>query len=95
LAGKLRITWKKSAIGYREDQKRTIRALGLKRLGQTVEHEDTRPLRGMITKVRHLVEVADNSSGDAEAAAPAKGAKNDAAPANDDKTEDNDAGEPA
>ena len=61
MAGKLRITWKKSAIGYKEDQKRTIQALGLRRLGHTVEHEDSRPVRGMIVKVRHLVEVAEVS----------------------------------
>ncbi len=59
MAAKLRITWKKSAIGYKEDQKRTIEALGLRRLGQTVEHGDSRALRGMITKVRHLVEVTE------------------------------------
>jgi large subunit ribosomal protein L30 len=61
LAAKLRITWKKSAIGYKEDQKRTIQALGLRRLGHTVEHGDSRAVRGMITKVRHLVEVAEVS----------------------------------
>jgi large subunit ribosomal protein L30 len=60
LAGKLRVTWKKSAIGYKENQKRTIEALGLKRLGHTVEHQDTRAIRGMITTVRHLVEVAED-----------------------------------
>ena len=59
MADKLRVTWRKSAIGYREDQKRTIQALGLRRLGHTVEHEDSRTVRGMITKVRHLVEVAE------------------------------------
>ena len=59
MAGKLRITWKKSAIGYKEDQKRTIEALGLRRLGHTVEHEDNRAIRGMIVKVCHLVEVAE------------------------------------
>lgn len=52
---KLRVTWKKSAIGYAEDQKETIRILGLKRLGHSVEHPDTRSVRGMIHKVRHLV----------------------------------------
>ena len=62
MAARLRITWKKSAIGYHRDQKRTIRALGLRRLNQAVEHGDTRALRGMIGKVRHLVEVADVSS---------------------------------
>jgi len=56
---KLRVTWKKSAIGYREDQKGTIRALGLRRLGQSVEHGDSPQLRGMIHKVRHLVSVEE------------------------------------
>jgi len=59
LAARLRITWKKSAIGYKNNQKQTIEALGLKRLGQSVEREDSRPLRGMITTVRHLVEVTE------------------------------------
>jgi large subunit ribosomal protein L30 len=59
LADKLRITWRKSAIGYKVDQKRTIEALGLKRLGHTVEQPDNRAVRGMITKVRHLVEVTE------------------------------------
>jgi large subunit ribosomal protein L30 len=56
---KLRITWKKSAIGYAKDQKETIRVLGLKRLGHTIEQNDTRSVRGMIHKVRHLVEVEE------------------------------------
>ncbi len=56
---KLRISWRKSAIGYGRDQKRTIQALGLRRLGQTVEHSDTPAIRGMIVKVRHLVQVAE------------------------------------
>jgi large subunit ribosomal protein L30 len=56
---KLRITWKKSAIGYKNNQKRTIEALGLKRLGHSVEQSDNRAVRGMITKVRHLVEVTE------------------------------------
>jgi large subunit ribosomal protein L30 len=59
LPDKVRITWKKSAIGYKIDQKRTIEALGLRRLGHSVEHGDSRSLRGMITKVRHLVEVTE------------------------------------
>ena len=61
MAGRLRITWKKSAIGYRENQKRTIEALGLKRLGHTVEQPDNRAVRGMITTVRHLVEVTEDT----------------------------------
>ncbi len=60
MALKLRVTWRKSAIGYRIDQKRTIEALGLRRLGHTVEHEDSKPLRGMLHKVRHLVDVSED-----------------------------------
>jgi large subunit ribosomal protein L30 len=55
----LRISWRKSAIGYAGDQKRTLRALGLRRLGQTVEQRDTPAIRGMINKVRHLVNVTE------------------------------------
>jgi large subunit ribosomal protein L30 len=55
----LRVVWVKSSIGYSERQKGTIRALGLRRLGQIVEHTDTPVIRGMIDKVRHLVEVQE------------------------------------
>jgi large subunit ribosomal protein L30 len=55
----LRITWTKSGIGYALDQKRTIRALGLHRLHETVEHDDNRTIRGMARKVRHLVTVEE------------------------------------
>ena len=58
---RLRITWTKSAIGYAKDQKATIRALGLKRLHHTVEHEDNRVIRGMARKVDHLVTVEELS----------------------------------
>ena len=54
---KLRITWKKSAIGYAKDQRQTLRALGLHRLNETVEQEDSASIHGMVGKVRHLVEV--------------------------------------
>jgi large subunit ribosomal protein L30 len=56
---KLRITWRKSAIGYSVDQKRTIRALGLRRLHQSVEQPNTRSIQGMVTKVKHLVNVEE------------------------------------
>jgi large subunit ribosomal protein L30 len=56
---KLIVTWKKSAIGYAQDQKDTIRALGLHRLNHSVEHSDSRAIRGMINKVRHLVQVQE------------------------------------
>ena len=59
MADRVRITWKKSAIGYKMDQKRTIEALGLRRLGHSVEQPDNRAVRGMIMKVRHLVEVSE------------------------------------
>jgi len=55
----LRITWVKSSIGYPERQKGTIRALGLRRLGHSVEHNDTPVIRGMINKVSHLVDVEE------------------------------------
>ena len=58
-AKRVRITWTKSAIGYSVRQKGTIRALGLRRLGHAVEHDDTSVIRGMIDKVRHLVEVQE------------------------------------
>ena len=54
---KLKITWIKSAIGYPQDQKETVQALGLHRLNQVIEVDDSGSVRGMITKVRHLVRV--------------------------------------
>lgn len=57
---RLRITWVKSGIGYAKDQKRTLRALGFHRLNQTIEHDDTASIRGMILKVRHLVKVEEH-----------------------------------
>jgi large subunit ribosomal protein L30 len=56
---KLRVTWVRSKAGRRFDQKRTIKALGLRRLGHTVEHSDTPSVRGMIDKVKHLLAVEE------------------------------------
>jgi large subunit ribosomal protein L30 len=56
---KLRITLKKSPIGCRNDQRATVRALGLYRLHHTVEKDNTPDIRGMVHKVRHLVEVKE------------------------------------
>jgi large subunit ribosomal protein L30 len=56
-AAKLRIRWVRSAIGYPERVRATIRGLGLRRLYQTVERADTPEIRGMVEKVRHLVRV--------------------------------------
>lgn len=56
---RLRITLVKSTTGYNERQKRTVRALGLRRLRQTVEQVDTPVVRGMLAKVPHLVSVEE------------------------------------
>ncbi|MBE9507968.1 MAG: 50S ribosomal protein L30 [Chloroflexi bacterium] len=57
----LRIRLTKSPIGYSDRQKRTVRALGLRRMHQSVEQKDTPVIRGMITKVSHLVTVEEIS----------------------------------
>ena len=51
------ITLKKSSIGFSKDQRRTLDSLGLRRLNQTVEHEATASIMGMVRKVQHLLEV--------------------------------------
>jgi large subunit ribosomal protein L30 len=53
----VRVTYRKSAIGYAWDQKATLGALGLKKLNHTVEHEASPSILGMVHKVRHLVAV--------------------------------------
>jgi large subunit ribosomal protein L30 len=58
-AKELRITLVKSPIGYSRRQKGTVRALGLRRLRQSVLQEDNPVIRGMVTKVSHLVEVEE------------------------------------
>jgi large subunit ribosomal protein L30 len=55
----LRITLVKSPIGYTQRQKDTVRALGLRRMNQTVEHQDTPVVRGMVAKVSHLLQVEE------------------------------------
>lgn len=55
----VRVTLMRSAVGYSKEHKATVKALGFKRLHQTVEHVDTPTLRGMIYKVAHLVVVED------------------------------------
>jgi large subunit ribosomal protein L30 len=59
MSEKLRITLSKSPIGYPVRQKRTVRALGLRRMHQTVELSNTETIRGMIERVRHLVTVEE------------------------------------
>ena len=55
----LRVTQVKSPIGYKKDQLATLRALGLGKIGRTVEQVDNESVRGMIFKVKHLVEVEE------------------------------------
>lgn len=55
----IKIKLKKSKIGRIEKQRRTIEALGLRKIGQIVEKEDTPQIRGMIEKVKHMVEVIE------------------------------------
>jgi large subunit ribosomal protein L30 len=59
MSAKLKITLVKSPIGYDKRQKGTVRALGLKRLNSSVEHEDVATIRGMVAKVSHLVKVEE------------------------------------
>ena len=55
----LRITYSKSAIGYTVRQKATVKALGFKHLYQTIEHEDSPAIRGMINRISHLLTVEE------------------------------------
>ncbi|WP_432411592.1 50S ribosomal protein L30 [Rasiella sp. SM2506] len=54
---KIKVTKVKSAINRTQNQKRTLEALGLKKIGQTIEHENTPNILGMVNKVKHLVSV--------------------------------------
>ncbi len=55
----LRVTLVRSPIGFTKDQKATVLALGLHRLHQTVEHQDTPAVRGMLTKIIHLLKIEE------------------------------------
>lgn len=59
----LRIKWVKSSIGYSQRQKATVKSLGFRRLGETVEWKDDPVTRGMVNRVRHLVEVEELVAG--------------------------------
>ena len=56
---KLKITQRKSAIGYRQNQRDTLRSLGLKRTNDVVVQEDRPEVRGIINTVRHIVTVEE------------------------------------
>jgi large subunit ribosomal protein L30 len=55
----LRVTLVRSPIGFKKDQKATVRALGLRRMHQTVEHNDTPAVRGMLNKIIHLIKIEE------------------------------------
>ena len=57
--GKIKVTQVKSNIKRPQDQKRTLEALGLKKIGQVVEHDTTPSILGMVNKVKHLVSVTE------------------------------------
>ncbi|SHG66980.1 LSU ribosomal protein L30P [Salegentibacter echinorum] len=57
--GKIKVTKVRSAINRTKNQKLTLESLGLKKMGQTVEHEDTPNILGMVNKVKHLVSVEE------------------------------------
>ena len=59
MANKLEITLTKSVIGSKPAQRKTVEALGLRKLNQTVEHQDNVAIRGMINIVDHLVTVKE------------------------------------
>lgn len=70
----LKVTYKKSTIGYAHDQKRTVASLGLRKLNQSVLLPDNPAVRGMVFKVRHLVSV-EEVAGDAATATPNRRAR--------------------
>lgn len=59
MANTIKVTLKKSTIGCKKDQIATVKALGLKKISQTVEKPDNAQTRGMIFKVKHLVELSE------------------------------------
>ena len=59
MANKLEITLTRSVIGRPQDQRETVKALGLRKMNQTVEQQDNPAIRGMINKVSHLVTVKE------------------------------------
>lgn len=59
----LKVTLRRSVIGQKPKTRATVESLGLRRIRQTVEHPDSPTVRGMLHKVRHLVEVEENQDG--------------------------------
>jgi large subunit ribosomal protein L30 len=67
-SGLIEVTYRKSAIGYASRQKETVRALGLRKLGDSAIHADSPAVRGMVARVSHLVAVRDVPAPDVSAA---------------------------
>ena len=61
MAKKLKITQIKSSIGYKQKAKLTLKALGLRKMHQTVEHLDSPSMRGMLNKINYLVKIEESS----------------------------------
>jgi len=61
MAKKLKITQIKSSIGYKQKAKLTLKALGLRKMHQTVEHIDSPSMRGMLNKINYLVKIEESS----------------------------------
>jgi large subunit ribosomal protein L30 len=59
----LKITLKRSVIGRPEKQRRIVRAMGLRKINQTVTHNDTPSIRGMIHKISHMIQVVEDGEG--------------------------------
>ena len=62
MAKKLEITLKRSMIGRNESQRKIVKALGLKKIGQTVDHYDTPTIRGMVNKIDFMLDVKEQEA---------------------------------
>ena len=78
MSGRLRVTLRKSTVGTHASARGTVRALGLRRIGQTVELPDDPAVRGQVRAVRYLVEM-EEVAGPADAKAPRRRSKKETA----------------
>lgn len=62
MAKKLEITLKRSGIGRKENHKKIVKALGFKKVGQTVEHYDSPTIRGMVNKIGYMLDVKEKEA---------------------------------
>ena len=59
MAKKIKITLQRSPVGCKPNHRKTVQALGLKKIGQSVIHDDTAPIRGMADTIAYLIEVEE------------------------------------